>query len=179
MIEQVRDAAPALLVCDGTFLENAVEVMEACSCLTALVAISGGQGLPRTYDYEALVAEAAACEDVLRSGDDLACIFYTGGTTGRAKGVMLSHRNLWVNAIVTSMTFGFDESTVALHAGPLFHLGAGARVYTTSLMGGQHVVIPRFTPPDVLEAIARHRVTVATFVPTMLGMILQLPDLDK
>lgn len=179
MIEQVRDAEPTLLVCDATFLESAVEVMEACPCLTALVAASGGQGLPGTYDYEALVAEAAACEDASRGGDDLACIFYTGGTTGKAKGVMLSHRNLWVNAIVTSMSFGFDESTVALHAGPLFHLGAGARVYTTSLMGGQHIVIPRFTPSDVLEAIARHKVTVATFVPTMLGMILQLPDLDK
>ncbi len=92
---------------------------------------------------------------------------------------MLSHRNLWVNAIVTSMSFGFDETTVALHSGPLFHLGAGARVYTTSLMGGKHVVIPRFTPSDVLEAIARNKVTVATFVPTMLGMILQLPDLDR
>ncbi len=179
IIEQVRDAEPTVLICDGIFLENAVQVMEACSSLTALVAASGGQGLPRTHDYEALVAEAAACEDALRSGDDLACIFYTGGTTGKAKGVMLSHRNLWVNAIVTSMSFGFGELTVALHAGPLFHLGAGARVYTTSLMGGQHVVIPRFTPSDVLEAIARHKVTVATFVPTMLGMILQLPDLDR
>ncbi len=179
MIEQVRDAEPTLLVCDGGFLDNAVELLEACSSLRALVATSGGKGVPRTYDYAALVAETAACEDALRSGDDLACIFYTGGTTGKAKGVMLSHRNLWVNAIVTSIILGIDESTVALHAGPLFHLGAGARVYTTSLMGGQHVVIPRFTPSDVLEAIAEHKVTVATFVPTMLGMILQLPDLDK
>ncbi|OKO85307.1 fatty-acid--CoA ligase [Bradyrhizobium sp. NAS80.1] len=179
MVEQVRDAEPLLLVCDGAFLEQATQLMEACSSLVALVVTSGASGLPRAYDCEALIAESACCEDALRGGDDLACIFYTGGTTGKAKGVMLSHRNLWVNAIVTSMSFGFDETTIALHAGPLFHLGAGARVYTTSLMGGQHVVIPRFTPSDVLEAIARNKVTVATFVPTMLGMILQLPDLDS
>lgn len=179
MIEQMRDAEPTLLVCDDSFFDNAVQLLEACPSLSALIATPKGQALPRTYDYETLIAEAAICEDALRTGDDLACIFYTGGTTGKAKGVMLSHRNLWVNAIVTSMSFGFDETTVALHAGPLFHLGTGARVYTTSIMGGQHVVIPRFTPSDVLEAIARHKVTVATFVPTMLGMILQLPDLDR
>jgi long-chain acyl-CoA synthetase len=177
MIDQIMDAEPSVLVCDGPFLETAMQVAESCPCITALVA-PRANGLSRVYDYEAMVADTAACEDALRSGDDLACIFYTGGTTGSAKGVMLSHRNLWVNAIVTSMNFGFDETMVALHAGPLFHLGAGARVYTTSLMGVQHVVIPRFTPSDVLEAIARHRVTVATFVPTMLAMILQLPDLD-
>ena len=179
MIEQVRDAEPSLLVCDAAFREHAVQLMQACACLKALVVASGTNGLPRTYDYEALIAGIGPCEDALRSGDDLACIFYTGGTTGKAKGVMLSHRNLWVNAIVTSMSFGFNEATVALHAGPLFHLGAGARVYTTSLMGGQHIVLPRFTPADVLAAIAEHKITVATFVPTMLGMILQLPDLDR
>ena len=115
----------------------------------------------------------------MRGGEDLACIFYTGGTTGRSKGVMLSHRNLWVNAVVTSQRLGFDETMVSLHAGPLFHLGAGARVFTTTIVGGRHVVIPRFAPVDVLEAIARQKVTVATFVPTMLAMILELPELDR
>jgi long-chain acyl-CoA synthetase len=180
MIEQVGDAEPSLLVCDRSFLETAEEIAKACSSLSAIVAAeASAAGRPKVYDYETVLANAGRCEDAGRGGDDLACIFYTGGTTGRSKGVMLSHRNLWVNAVVTSLYFGFDESTVALHAGPLFHLGAGARVYTTSIMGGRHVVIPRFTPTDVLEAISRHKVTVATFVPTMLGMILQLPDLDS
>ncbi|MGO3927672.1 class I adenylate-forming enzyme family protein [Rhodopseudomonas pseudopalustris] len=179
MIEQVNDAEPSILVCDRSFADVAVQIGEACSCLTAIVAAAAAAGLPGVYDYESAVANAEPCDDAGRGGEDLACLFYTGGTTGRSKGVMLSHRNLWVNAVVTAMSFGFDESTVALHAGPLFHLGAGARVYTTSIMGGRHVVIPRFAPTEVLEAISRHKVTVATFVPTMLGMILQLPDLDS
>ncbi len=179
MVEQILDAEPSVLVCDGAFLDTAMQVAESCPCISAIVAAaSHSSGLPRVYDYESMVAGAETCGDALRGGEDLACLFYTGGTTGRAKGVMLSHRNLWVNAIVTSMRLGFDETTVALHAGPLFHLGAGARVYTTSLVGGRHVVIPRFTPSDVLDAIARNKVTVATFVPTMLAMMLQLPDLD-
>jgi long-chain acyl-CoA synthetase len=179
MIEQVRDAEPVLLVCDGAFLDSAVQLKAACPSLTGLVSASSASGLPQIYDYETLIADNQPCDDAQRAGHDLACLFYTGGTTGKSKGVMLSHQNLWVNAVVTSMSFGFDQTTVALHAGPLFHLGAGARVYTTSIMGGQHVVIPRFTPAAALEAISTHQVTVATFVPTMLGMVLQLPDLDS
>ena len=179
MIEQVADAEPSLLVCDCNFLDTAMQLAEACCCLSAVIAAAPDvAGLPKLHGYEPLLADAKACDDAGRGGEDLACLFYTGGTTGRSKGVMLSHRNLWVNAVVTSLSFGFDETTVALHAGPLFHLGAGARVYTTAIMGGRHVVIPRFSPADVLAAISNHKVTVATFVPTMLGMILQLPDLD-
>ncbi|PZA13597.1 fatty-acid--CoA ligase [Rhodopseudomonas palustris] len=180
MIEQVADAEPSVLVCDRNFLDSALQLSEACRCISAVIAAApGSAGQSKLYDYEATLAEEKPCADAGRGGDDLACLFYTGGTTGRAKGVMLNHRNLWVNAVVTSLSFGFDETTVALHAGPLFHLGAGARVYTTSIMGGRHVVIPRFSPKDVLAAISQHKVTVATFVPTMLGMILQLPDLDS
>ncbi|MCD0420299.1 long-chain-fatty-acid--CoA ligase [Rubrivivax sp. JA1024] len=180
MIEQVADAEPSVLVSDGGFLDSALQLAEVCRCISAVIAAAPGTaGLPNVHDYEAALADHKPCADAGRGGDDLACLFYTGGTTGRAKGVMLSHRNLWVNAVVTSLYFGFDDSAVALHAGPLFHLGAGARVYTTSIMGGRHVVIPRFSPKDVLAAISRHKVTVATFVPTMLGMILQLPDLDS
>jgi len=180
MVEQIEDAEPVILVCDRTFLDTAVQLAESCRCLTAIVAAASNvAGLPKLHAYESVLAAAKPCDDAGRGGEDLACLFYTGGTTGRAKGVMLSHRNLWVNAVVTSLYFGFDESTVSLHAGPLFHLGAGARVYTTTIMGGRHVVIPRFTPTEVLDAISRHKVTVATFVPTMLGMILQLPDLES
>jgi long-chain acyl-CoA synthetase len=179
MIEQIADAEPSLLISDANFLDTAVQLAKACPSLRCVIADAPRSGLPSVHAYEDLIADTPPCDDEGRGGEDLACLFYTGGTTGRAKGVMLSHRNLWVNAVVTAMAFGFDEHTVALHAGPLFHLGAGARVYTTSIMGGRHVVIPRFTPADVLEAISRHKVTVATFVPTMLGMILQSSDLDR
>ncbi|MCG6205650.1 long-chain-fatty-acid--CoA ligase [Rhodopseudomonas sp. HC1] len=179
MIEQITDAEPSLLICDGSFLDTAVQLSDACPSLRDVIADAPVVGVPHVYNYEELIADTPPCVDAGRGGEDLACLFYTGGTTGRAKGVMLSHRNLWVNAVVTAMAFGFDEHTVSLHAGPLFHLGAGARVYTTSIMGGRHVVIPRFTPADVLGAISRHKVTVATFVPTMLGMILQSPDIER
>ncbi|MEW6639480.1 MAG: long-chain-fatty-acid--CoA ligase [Pseudomonadota bacterium] len=178
MIEQLRDASPVVLMVDAHFADLGAELAAAAPSVRAVLHAGPGEARDGAFAGEAAIAAARPAEDALRGGEDLACIFYTGGTTGRSKGVMLSHRNLWANAAVTAARFGFDEHTVALHAGPLFHLAAGARVFTTALIGGSHVVIPRFTPIDALEAIARHRVTTVTFVPTMLAMLLELPDLD-
>ena len=94
MIEQARDAEPSILICDDAFLETALQIPEACPSIAAVIAVAPRQrGLPKVYDYETLIAENEGCDDALRSGDDIACLFYTGGTTGKAKGVMLSHRN--------------------------------------------------------------------------------------
>jgi acyl-CoA synthetase (AMP-forming)/AMP-acid ligase II len=179
MIEQARDAAPVVLIVDATFRDSGVQLKEAAPSIKALLYVGTDLRPAGAIAYEGALAAGRPIEDRMRGGDDLACIFYTGGTTGRSKGVMLSHCNLWSNAVVTAARLGFDENLVSLHAGPLFHLAAGARVYTTAVVGGKHVVIPRFSPVEVLQAIARDKVTVATFVPTMLSMLLELPDLDS
>jgi long-chain acyl-CoA synthetase len=177
MIEQIRDASPTVLIVDENFADIGAQLAEAAPSVKALLYVGAGEAPPKAVNYEAVLDAARPRDDALRGGEQLACIFYTGGTTGRSKGVMLSHRNLWANAVVTAGRFGFDASMVSLHAGPLFHLAAGARVFTTAMLGGKHVVIPRFTPADALNAIVRDRVTVATFVPTMLSMLLELPNL--
>jgi len=97
----------------------------------------------------------------------LALIYYTGGTTGRPKGVMLTHANMEANSINVITAAGFDENTVHLHCGPLFHVAAGARIFSVTRAAGTHVMLPRFDTETVLQTIERERVTVATFVPTM------------
>ena len=178
MVDQALDASPVILIVDATFGGIGVQLKEAVTSITSLIYTGADPAPAGAIDYESALAAARPIDDRMRGGDDLACIFYTGGTTGRSKGVMLSHCNLWSNAVVTAARLGFDENLVSLHSGPLFHLAAGARVYTTAVVGGKHVVIPRFSPAEVLQAIARDKVTVATFVPTMLSMLLELPDLD-
>jgi len=122
--------------------------------------------------YERFVAESAPLADSGRAGPDLACLFYTGGTTGEAKGVMLSHGNIMANSVNLIAALGMDESTVHLHCGPFFHVAAAVRLFSVTQVGGTHVILPRFEPRETLETIARARVTVATFVPTMLRAIL-------
>ena len=180
MIEQVRDAEPFALIVDKTFVETAETLAQNVPSIKAMMIIgeAGASGRTvRSVNYEDALQSVEPVPDAMRGEDDIACLFYTGGTTGRSKGVMLSHGNLWANAMATIAHLGLDDSLVHLHSGPLFHLGAGGRVYATAVAGGKHVVMSRFTPEQALSTIARERVTVATFVPTMLAMLLQLPDI--
>ncbi len=182
MIEQVRDAEPVVLIVEGAFLDIGEELARSVPSIKTLL-IAGKADVSRhdarSVGYEDALHAAKPVPDAMRREDDIACLFYTGGTTGRSKGVMLSHGNLWANAMATIAHLHLDDSLVHLHSGPLFHLGAGGRVYATAVAGGKHVVISRFTPEQALSTIAREKVTVATFVPTMLSMLLQLPDLER
>ena len=182
MIEQVRDAEPVVLIVEGAFVDIGEELARSVPSIKALL-IAGKADASRhdarSVGYEDALHAAKPAPDAMRREDDIACLFYTGGTTGRSKGVMLSHGNLWANAMATIAHLHLDDSLVHLHSGPLFHLGAGGRVYATAVAGGKHVVISRFTPEQALSTIAREKVTVATFVPTMLSMLLQLPDLER
>jgi long-chain acyl-CoA synthetase len=79
--------------------------------------------------------------DAMAAPDDLAAISYTGGTTGRSKAVMLSHRNITTNAFNCLAEGLCPETAVYLHAAPMFHMVNGAGMYSLLLSGGTSVVI--------------------------------------
>ena len=174
--EQVKDAEPTVLIVDESFVAM-IDAIKAATPSLRHVLFAGEGDLPAgTTGYEQALASASPCDDAMRGGDDIACLFYTGGTTGRAKGVMLSHANLLASLRASVALAGLDETLVQLHAGPLFHLAAGGRVLTTTNVGGCHVVLPQFTPENVLSIVSCERITALTLVPTMIGMMMQRPD---
>jgi long-chain acyl-CoA synthetase len=136
---------------------------------------SGPEGL---LHYEDLTNYEAAL-DVGAADDDLAGLFYTGGTTGRSKGVMLSHTNLVVNALNGVAGIGFNADTTYIHSGPMFHLADGASTFGVTLVGGRHAFVPRFDPVDVLQTIQTEKVTHAQFVPTMINMLVNHPRFSE
>ncbi|MGB3867087.1 MAG: long-chain-fatty-acid--CoA ligase [Xanthobacteraceae bacterium] len=178
IVEQTRDAEPVVLLVDAAFHALADDIMRATPSLRCAIFADDDTAPATMIPYETALAAADPIPDAARGGDDVACLFYTGGTTGRSKGVMLSHDNIIVNARNTIAMGNAARDSVRLHSGPLFHLAAGGAVLATTVAGGRHVVMSRFTPEEVLRTIARERVTHATFVPTMLAMILQRPDFD-
>ncbi len=178
ILEQAADAEPTAFLYDSAFARHAPAILAATPSLRGAIFADEGEAAGDALSYEAAIAAVAPCEDAGRGGDDIACLFYTGGTTGRSKGVMLSHDNLLFNARNSIALRNSTPDSIRLHAGPMFHLAAGSAILSNTVAGGRHVVIARFTPEDVLRTIAAERVTHCTFVPTMLAMMLQRPDFD-
>ncbi len=116
--------------------------------------------------------------DVGAHENSLAGIFYTGGTTGRSKGVMLSHRNLLANArnvLTYSGKFLRAGANVYLHAAPMFHLADVSALQSSTLGGATHAIVRMFSPEAVARAIARFRVDQTVLVPTMIQMLIDHP----
>lgn len=116
---------------------------------------------------------AAPAQAPLVHEDDLFGIFYTGGTTGRPKGVMLSHRNICEGAINVVIAMGYREDDIYLHAGPMFHLADGCGSFATTWLGATQVFIPGFSPEGLLDVVEANGVTTMTLVPTMYAMLLE------
>lgn len=124
--------------------------------------------------YEALLAaadEQPLGEDV--GEDDLAGLFYTGGTTGKAKGVMLSHRNLVANAFSTLLVTGLRAEDSWLAVTPMFHAAGTVATLACTWRGVPHVILPAFEPAATLDLIETQRCTATIAVPTMLAAMLE------
>ena len=113
--------------------------------------------------------------DAFRSGNDLAAVLYTGGTTRTPKGVVLSHANLLSNALSALAAAPRPAVEVTLHVEALFHVGGVALVFQSALRQATHVVLPSFNPPAFLSAVAGQKVNETFIVPTMLQAILDDP----
>jgi acyl-CoA synthetase (AMP-forming)/AMP-acid ligase II len=181
IIFSLQDSASTILIVDDAFLGMAAQIaQEASSIVHVIYAGEADTPPPRMLDYEALVRYAEPVEDSCRRGDDLAGLFYTGGTTGFPKGVMLSHGNLCSSAMA-GMAEGLVEfDRVYLHAAPMFHLADMAFSMMHAICGNTHAFVAGFTPERVLASITRDRVTDVLLVPTMIQMLVDHPSLlDK
>jgi acyl-CoA synthetase (AMP-forming)/AMP-acid ligase II len=126
-------------------------------------------------DYEdALSAAQPDPPCVPISPDDVAVILYTSGTTGRAKGVMNTHRGLLYQAADTNLVTEADRSDVMLATTPFFTAGGMVRTVSWLYLGQTMVIHQRFDPNAVIDEIERSAITFTTFIPTMLQRTLAI-----
>jgi long-chain acyl-CoA synthetase len=128
--------------------------------------------------YETLLEEARPAEMHDSAEAEDALLLYTGGTTGRAKGVRLSHLNIVSNALQLGFELGPRSDDVYLHVAPMFH-SADLLATPYAMAGAAHLFLPKFSGQAVLEAIQTYGVTATMMTPTMLIMAMQEPDIGK
>jgi long-chain acyl-CoA synthetase len=179
IVYSLDDCDTGILFVDDYFLPM-VEGIRA-SAKRVPVFIYAGEGRPPQgmLSHEQLIAQSAPIEDGGRGGEDLACIMYTGGTTGFPKGVMQSHMNLWSACIQRMAEMPVMQNSRDMHVLPLFHIAGLARSLCVFIAGETHVIIPIFEPGRVLDTIERERIGDSALVPTMILALLAHPDFAK
>jgi acyl-CoA synthetase (AMP-forming)/AMP-acid ligase II len=176
----LAESGTQVLLTDDAFAGMVPELRERHPSLAAVIHCGDGPAPAGALGYEDLIAASDPIPDAGRGFDQLAGIFYTGGTTGTPKGVMISHRNLVWSAL--GMVAGghfLEPGGRYLHAAPMFHLADLAAWVGRELIGGCHVIVPAFRPVAVAEAVQEHRVTDVLLVPAMVQALVSDPDAGK
>jgi malonyl-CoA/methylmalonyl-CoA synthetase len=168
------DAEPRLFVCDPA-KRAVLEPLAQAKGVGAVVTLDetgGGTLANAARDANSDFA------DVARMRDDVAVILYTSGTTGRAKGAMLTHGNLGSNALTLADYWRFTRDDVLVHALPVFHAhGLFVATNVTLMAGSSMIFLPKFDPAEVIGLFGRASVMMG--VPTYYTRLLQQPGLNK
>jgi long-chain acyl-CoA synthetase len=175
----LHDAGAEILVVDEAHKELIDEITADLPSLNHVIYAGDGDAPNHFLNHEDLIASAEPIPDTSKSGDDVIGIFYTGGTTGLPKGVMLTHRNIVSNALVALLNMYDGEPMTYLHSAPMFHIADCQWNMSVTLVAGTHVFVPKFVPAEMLKAIEHYQITHCALVPTMVNMLCNIPDHDN
>jgi len=127
--------------------------------------------------YEKMLASATPYREELMAFDEnaVAEIFYTSGTSASPKGVMLTHRNVYLHAMNLAVYHHTRYENVLMHTIPLFHANGWGAAHTITSVGGTHVMLPRFLPEEVFRLVEKERVSALSMVPIMALVLINSP----
>jgi len=177
----LNDSETRILIAQGVFHNKIHPISESVPTLERRIWVQGGVEPPASadLDYETLLAghPATPPSDPGIKDDDVAHLYYTSGTTGRPKGVMLTHKNVKSHALGTIAELHLTDSDNWFHVAPLFHLADAWATFAMTWVGGKHVIVPTFEPLQVLQTIQREKITLSNLIPTMLNMMVNHPEI--
>jgi long-chain acyl-CoA synthetase len=173
----LNDCEASTLIVGENFLEGIHSIQSSLKHLQRIVCV--GQGKGKELNYEELISKSPASEpQVEMEENDLYRIAYTSGTTGKPKGVMITHKAHKHTMLNMMAERGIKSNDVMLHVGPLSH-ASGSYVMPHWIRGAKNVIMDQFDVEQFLETIQNEKITNLMMVPTMIIRLLTYPGLKK
>ena len=174
----LNHAGASVLLFENDFEPLVERLKSACPQIRRFITL-GDHAPAADLAYEDLLSQGRAQRADLFSFDEnsIAELFYTSGSTGEPKGVMLSHRTLYMHAMAVATLYREPENIVDLHTIPLFHANGWGRPQASTMLGTKQIMVRRFDPPAVFRLVEEHGATDMALVPTMANALLACPDL--
>ncbi len=179
----LNDAGAKVLFLEKEFAEGVDAFRKSVPTIESFILLDAAPHAAwlSSMNYEGMLAAATPYRADLMGIDEnsLAELFYTSGTSAHPKGVMLTHRNIYLHALSVCVAFHPKADSVELHTIPLFHANGWGTAHSITYVGGTHVMLQRFTCAEVFQLIERERVDSLSLVPIMAAALVNSPERTK
>ena len=176
----LNDAGATILFIEQPFIPLVDSFRESLSTVKMFVQLEGtpeASWMARdNFDTMLRKAKPHRADISLVDEDEVAEIFYTSGTSARPKGVMLTHRNIYLHAMQVCMAFQVENGSTELHTIPLFHANGWGVAHFLTMLGGKHVMVHGFDPKEVFRLIEVERANHFSAVPIMATVLVNHPE---
>jgi acyl-CoA synthetase (AMP-forming)/AMP-acid ligase II len=179
----LNDAGAKILFLESGFLPTVRSFRSKLSTVEGFYLLDGApqESWLAPQNYEQIIAEAQPVRiDITTVNENaVAELFYTSGTSANPKGVMLTHRNIYLHALSACISIHAEPDPVELHTIPLFHANGWGVAHSLTFLGGKHVMIHRFDPVEVFRLIEKEGAQTCSLVPIMATVLVNCPERIK
>lgn len=176
----LEDSEAEVIITQRLWLHKVLFARQRAPKLKHIILVDRDESTQEYLDFNELLEQSDPIQKMAETeANDVAVLLYTSGITGRPKGVMLTHKNLYTNAIAGAESLHIQKGEVNLIALPLNHAYGIATGLTGTIFGAKSVLMSWFQPEETLKLIELHKVNTCSVVPTMLIQLLKCPNKDK